>query len=435
MAFDVAGRLAEGVVALNNTEIFVSACAVRGYHHADLTLHSNQLRDWYGTEEGLDLQVLDADCVSLRAAAFSAAEAVRTLPAGTLDWSGDGGSAAADFLDRHGAQAQRVAIAVDAAAKSVERLRDELWRLVDGKVDATMSLDERASVRRSEWLAAAHTVIAAGSSVEEAAAVVDSEIRPFVEAVVAGEWLPAMRQAGRAVAAAYRAAVDGVASRPTARFDIPGALMPLGPPAVAASAFPSVPTAQRASSPAFDLPPVGVPAMTPSVAEPVPNPMDSVAATPPVPVTPQLPAEAPAWSGGDPLSAVGGLPGRFADALGGLLGGSSGGAPALSEPGSFEAPEIPDFEPDPPAEEEVASEEPAEDTESEGGEGEAAGEEPPVEDPATDDPDGAAQELTTAESVEDPQEAVAAVPEPEPAVDPSATPCEIAADELPQVGQ
>ncbi|CAN5785947.1 hypothetical protein BH10ACT9_BH10ACT9_46570 [soil metagenome] len=461
MAVDVAGRLSEGFAALDHTQTYVSACAVRGYHHPDLTVHSAQVRDWYGTEDGLDLNALDADCVAMRGAAQAAAEALRCVQV-SLDWSGEGGRAAIDFLARHGAQAERVAAAVDAAARSGERLRDELWRIVDGKVDATVSLDQRS--QSSTWLPAAQAVIAGGSSSEEAAAVVDSEIRPFVETVVAGEWLAAMREAVRAVDVAYRAAVGDVASRPAVRFDIPGALGPVGAPFVTAPTFSSVPSAARGFDPGPALP-----TMPSNSTAPVPNPMEPMAAAPPTAAAPPmaaaapLPAGAPASSGGDPLSAVGGLPGRFADAMGGLLGGGSGGEPALSEPGSFEPPEISDFDNDPSvddpapedatpedaaeedlaegesAEGEPAPDEPAEDGSAEGdelaeaddtaAEGEAV-KEPTVVDPPTDCPDDEVPPPPDPAPAED-----ILPPEPVPAADPLATPCEIAADELPQVGQ
>lgn len=89
MAVDVAGRLSEGFAALDHTQTYVSACAVRGYHHPDLTVHSAQVRDWYGTEDGLDLNALDADCVAMRGAAQAAAEALRCVQV-SLDWSGEG---------------------------------------------------------------------------------------------------------------------------------------------------------------------------------------------------------------------------------------------------------------------------------------------------------------------------------------------------------
>src|SRR6185437_11079109 len=53
-AFDVAARLAEGRPAVDDVEQYVAACHRLGYQHQDLTMHSAQVRDWYGSEDGLD---------------------------------------------------------------------------------------------------------------------------------------------------------------------------------------------------------------------------------------------------------------------------------------------------------------------------------------------------------------------------------------------
>ena len=65
---DVASRLAEGRPAVDNIQTYVLACHVLGYANPDLTLHASQVSDWYGSEDGLDLRALDADCGALEAA-------------------------------------------------------------------------------------------------------------------------------------------------------------------------------------------------------------------------------------------------------------------------------------------------------------------------------------------------------------------------------
>jgi hypothetical protein len=463
--FDTAGRLAEGFAALDNTQAYVSAAAARGYRHPDLTLHSTQVRDWYGTEDGLDLRALDADCLALRAAAQSVSEAsrcVRTqLSAVTTAWGGEGAGAAIEFLGRHADRAALVATAVDAAARSCERLRDELWRIIDGKVDAVVSLDERTGAQRPAWLAAARTVTAGGPVSEDAGSVVDSEITPFVATAVSGEWVTAMRAAVGAVAAAYRAAVDGVASRPAVRFDIPGELAPAGRPWVApvtgaapvsASAGPapvapaSVALGSHAPPTAFD--PVSAAPVAPSDVTPGVAPPPAAPAAPP-----PMPAASPA-SLGEPASALSGLPGRFADALGGLFGGASAGPDGISglpEPGPVEPMDLEsELEPDlEPAEDAVVEEESIDEETSDEADGED-GDEGDVEGAAEVEPGQPGQEAPAAMVEPDCPEPVAPVPAapppvapepvtaeplPAPAADPSATPCEIAADELPQVGQ
>ncbi|MGB3353878.1 MAG: hypothetical protein WBB00_14025, partial [Mycobacterium sp.] len=59
--FDVSARLADGMPAVDNLQRYVSACHRLGYQHPDLTLHDTQLRDWYGTEGGMDLAALQGD--------------------------------------------------------------------------------------------------------------------------------------------------------------------------------------------------------------------------------------------------------------------------------------------------------------------------------------------------------------------------------------
>ena len=62
---DVAARLAEGRPAVDNIGEYVWACHLVGYQNPDLTLHAAQVRDWYGSEDGLDLRALEADRAAL----------------------------------------------------------------------------------------------------------------------------------------------------------------------------------------------------------------------------------------------------------------------------------------------------------------------------------------------------------------------------------
>lgn len=70
--YDAASRLAEGRPAAETVQDYVWACHLLGYKDPDLTLHASQVRDWYGSEDGMDLCALDADCEALRAAATAA---------------------------------------------------------------------------------------------------------------------------------------------------------------------------------------------------------------------------------------------------------------------------------------------------------------------------------------------------------------------------
>ena len=53
--FDAASRLAEGRPAVDTVQDYVWACHLLGYQNPDLTLHASQVRDWYGSEDGIDL--------------------------------------------------------------------------------------------------------------------------------------------------------------------------------------------------------------------------------------------------------------------------------------------------------------------------------------------------------------------------------------------
>jgi hypothetical protein len=142
---DVAERLAEGLPAVENTQTYVRACHALGYVHADLTSYPSQVRDWYTSEDGLDLRALDRDCAELRAAGAAVMEALRIQRAQVAElgaaWTGPGGDAAVGFLQRHCDAAYTVATELRAAAQRCESLRDNLWYLVDSKVAAAIAID------------------------------------------------------------------------------------------------------------------------------------------------------------------------------------------------------------------------------------------------------------------------------------------------------
>ena len=158
--FDAASRLAEGRPAVDAVQDYVWACHLLGYQDPDLTLHASQVRDWYGSEDGIDLRALDADCEALRAAAAATEGALARQDAQlalmSVAWHGPGAQASRDFLRRHGEASAAVVTAVRAAAESLASLRDRLWHSVDGKVAATMATQDRAA--RPDWRAAAQTV-------------------------------------------------------------------------------------------------------------------------------------------------------------------------------------------------------------------------------------------------------------------------------------
>lgn len=122
---DVAGRLAEGRAGVEHTQTYVQACHALGYQHPDLTAHPAQVREWYAGEDGLDLRALDRDCAELRAAGVVAAEALRLQRAQVAElavaWTGAGGEAAVQLLQRHCDTAEALATELRAAAQRCER--------------------------------------------------------------------------------------------------------------------------------------------------------------------------------------------------------------------------------------------------------------------------------------------------------------------------
>ncbi|TGD86683.1 hypothetical protein BayCH28_15610 [Mycolicibacterium sp. CH28] len=439
MSADAAARLAQGRPAVANTQSYVSACRAVGYQHPDLTAHGAQILDWYGGQDGLDLQVLDADCTLLGAAADAAEEALRIELTGcglvASAWEGGSGSRAADFADRHCVAGESVASALRAAAKACDALRDRLWQVVDAKVDAAVSIDDRRGGERPAWLTAAGIVTGGGADRAGAVEVVTGQITPYVDTDIRTEWVAAMRSAAASVATAFDDTVRRLTASPAAVFEVPGQL----------AAAPPAPPAPMAETPARMTVPSAVPAVAPSAPLPADDsalpptlpetPPQAAAAPPPPPAAPSPPpaamAEPPALgavpSAGMPAmptmpdvgGGLSGLAAQIADALDGLTGGGSD-AP-VDTPSPDAGTEDPAGSEDP-----TETEDPAETNDG--------------PEPVTDEPDDAAPEAVPigepAASAAEPSELPASPPpaeEPEEAG--SQTPCEIAADELPQVGQ
>lgn len=160
--FDVSGRLAQGRPSVEAMSEYVWASHQVGFTDSDLTLHPAQVRDWYGTEEGMDLVVLQRDCASVDAAVRATREAlaIQDDQAGVLAgaWQGAGAQAAQRFLHRHDAASAVVADALATAAAALRRTLEELWRAVDSKVETTIDVESDVGAAREQWLAAATTV-------------------------------------------------------------------------------------------------------------------------------------------------------------------------------------------------------------------------------------------------------------------------------------
>ncbi|WP_328351845.1 hypothetical protein OG976_18625 [Mycobacterium sp. NBC_00419] len=449
MTFDVAGRLDRGRPAVADVQTYVTACHMLGYSHSDLTTHGAQVLQWYGAEDGLDLDVLDTDCVALSAMADAADRALRLqhdgLRALAEAWSGASGSVAALFVERHCQSGATVAGALRTAADSCAQLRDTVLRVVDEKVHATTVIDDRRAGQRPVWLGAAQTVMSAAPDRTEAVDVVVHQITPYVEADIRTEWVAAMRAATTAVESAYADVIRQVMSCGPVAFAVPDQLFatppqpaqwaagpataPLTVPAATQSPPPPAVLNSPAASPAAANPALPAPEIPMPQTLPPPTPVDPLGSGPAMP-GPAMPAA------GDVGGGLTGLGGQIADAISALLASASD-LPADTPVSDAEAVgELGDT--DSPPEADAATPEPQADPVG----ADADGQENDLSDDGTETGD-----VTTTEPVED-SVTEQTTPAPSPPLDPpppvvqpdaeaqdERSPCEIAADELPQVGQ
>ncbi|WP_233213725.1 hypothetical protein [Mycobacterium hubeiense] len=428
---DVDGRLADGRPAVDAIENYVSACQVLGYPGLDAT----QIRETYTSEDGLNLRALDADCAALQAAAAVAENVLRTQDAALTTlagaWTGAGAEAAGEFLRQHQVASAHTTDTVRAAAEALAALRDDLWHKVDGKVATTEVVDDRTAGVRGEWLAAAQTVNTGAGDEAVASELVDQQVKPFVDSDIQ-EWLAAMRTATAAITDALDAAAAALSAKPATAFEVPGEF----------GSWSTPPTSPAAAAPAWSTPMPA--AAAPAPPAPAPAPVDPAAAAPATAAPPAMPSLGGLGGGMPDIgSSLSGLGQQLADMIGGFLGSSEGD---LLE----DAPEFDDDKLDEPADlvDDEAEDEP-EDDEPDDDEPEDEPEEPVEEvDEPTDD-EAVSEQPPTPPIEPPPAEPVAAPaptpveappPPPPPPAPPSPavpaeTPCEMAAEELPQAGE
>jgi hypothetical protein len=445
MTFDVAACLDQGRPSVSHTQTYVAACHTLGYQHPDLTANGAQVIEWYGAEDGMNLAVLDADCAGLRSAATAAEEALRlerdAAAALAAAWAGESASAAHDFVAGHCASAMAVVGLLRAAADSCTALRDTLWRLVGDKVHAAVAIDDRRAEVRPGWLAAAQTVMSGTTDRTEAVDVVTHQITPYVDADIRTDWIGAMRATTTSMAAAYDDALNRLSAMASAHFDVPEQLAPPVPD-------PPRATPPTAPAPAAITVPAAAPAEPPAPAAEVPAPPASPVSPPPVAAdsavpqsVPQVPLAQPPGIGGGAVpgnvpgvpaapdlgGGLSGLAGQIAQALDGLFTGQPEAPadpltpdpvdPAVDEPQPDDASPV-DDQPKNTELQTDSSDKPKTDN----ADTEETDTVPPPEEPTADD----------APAPPDPPPPPAAEPVTEPVDEP--TPCQIAADELPQVG-
>ena len=186
-----------------------------GYQHPDLTAHDSQVQDWYDTEAGLDLRVLDDD--TRRASGCGQRDRGGAVAAACAGHRARGG------LDRVGG---RLRDAVSAAplrrrsrggrAMSAPRPR-AMQRCVTtcGRWSTTRSRRPSPSMiagwaERSAWLAAAHAVTAGAGDRSAAEELIRRQVNPYVDNDIRADWLTAMRSTAASVAASYDAAIEAL---------------------------------------------------------------------------------------------------------------------------------------------------------------------------------------------------------------------------------
>jgi hypothetical protein len=467
--FDVAARLAEGRPAVEHTQTYVRACHVLGYQHPDLTAHGSQVYDWYETEAGLDLQALDDDSAELAAAVNALEDALHLQRAQLAEvaaaWRGPGADSATRFLQRHCDAATAVVAQVRAAAEGCAALRDNLWEMVDGKAATAIAIDDRRLGERSAWLAAAHAVTTGAGDRSAAEELVRQQVNPYVDGDIRTDWVTAMRSTAASVGASYDVIIHALTSAPEVCFEIPGEL---GLSWHLVADEPLRPSSATRTRPEVSLPVEAVPTMSAAASTPLP-PITAAPSTLPAAAVEDSSAVPPASAAplGDATGMstdaanlgglggnIGGVVGKIVDGIGGLLGSLADGFADSTESGDLlhDAPldadepladEADDREVLPACGEVVEPSDADEDATCETpGESAIVADDvadaaqpatppttdtPPPDEPPTDEPPPD-EKSPVALPPDDPPPAA---PEPQPE---GATPCEIAADELPQGG-
>ncbi|WP_019729201.1 hypothetical protein, partial [Mycobacterium avium] len=391
-------------------------------------------------------RALARDCAELRAAGVVAAEALRLQRAQVAElavaWTGAGGEAAVQLLQRHCDTAEALATELRAAAQRCESLRDNLWYLIDAKAATAIAVDDRTRAQRPEWLAAAAAVTAGQPDRDDAHNLIRQQVIPYVDNDIRNEWLPAMRSATDGVQTSYAMVVDRMAAAPAARFEFPGDL---------GSGLVPVPATRPLV--AAPMPPLDAAPTLPDAAPTLPAAVSEPAAAATLPAAVPSPAAAPAADWGAALGDAAGMPagdlgglagsgmgsglgsglgggggllglaGKIVDAMGGLLGSVGDGLDGADPFGDQDPLDDNAFHGDP-----FHADDPADAKDAGDDADETAADEPAAPDrpaPAGEaEPNGEPAPSGEAPPTGEPAQPVAATP-----------PCQIAADQLPQAGQ
>jgi hypothetical protein len=204
-----------------NTATYVAACRAVGRPESGLT--AEQVRAWYATEQGLNLAALEADGAAVAAAADAADEGLQAAREGLAilagAWAGGSGSAAVEFVERHCAAAATVVAGLRDAAEVLNSLRQRLDDLIETKAEAAVRIDDRSAGPRPGWLAGAEAVLS-GAPDSAAVQVVSQQIAPWVDEI-RSEWVTAMRSSTESVTTAYAESANRLTARGDPRFEMP----------------------------------------------------------------------------------------------------------------------------------------------------------------------------------------------------------------------
>ena len=214
-------RPAQADAAVANTATYVAACRAVGRPESGLT--AEQVRAWYATEQGLNLAALEADGAAVAAAADAADEGLQAAREGLAilagAWAGGSGSAAVEFVERHCAAAATVVAGLRDAAEVLNSLRQRLDDLIETKAEAAVRIDDRSAGPRPGWLAGAEAVLS-GAPDSAAVQVVSQQIAPWVDEI-RSEWVTAMRSSTESVTTAYAESANRLTARGDPRFEMP----------------------------------------------------------------------------------------------------------------------------------------------------------------------------------------------------------------------
>ena len=150
----------------------------------DLTSHASQVRDWYGSEDGLDLSALAADCAAFERVMAATEQALVMQDDELVSRCRVRGRATVrtrhgSFLRRHGEASRRGGRRGTYGRRCAGvRCRTGCGRRSTERSRRPLAVEDRVA-QRAEWLAAAQTVMTGAGDRDAASELVDQQVKPF----------------------------------------------------------------------------------------------------------------------------------------------------------------------------------------------------------------------------------------------------------------